>query len=56
MLIMRRLRDGWWNLRAVRMAGQPVGLRHGVRWLPHGGLGHVLGRLRFGRPRRLFRP
>ena len=25
MLIMRRLRDGWWNLRTVRMAGQPVG-------------------------------
>lgn len=25
-----------------------MGLRHGVRWLPHGGLGHVLGRLRFG--------
>lgn len=25
------------------MVGQPVGLRHGVRWLPHSGLGHVLG-------------
>ena len=25
------------------MAGQPVGLRHGVRWLPHSGLEHVLG-------------
>lgn len=41
--MMRRLRDGWWNLRTVRMAGQPVGLRHGVRWLPHSGLEHVLG-------------
>ena len=47
--MMRRLRDGWWNLRTVRMAGQPVGLRHCVRWMPHSGLGHVLGRLRFGR-------
>ena len=44
--MMRRLRDGWWNLRTVRMAGQPVGLRHCVRWMSHSGLGHVLGRLR----------